>query len=107
MFPQTTISYVKDFNCHIGTTICFWLFGVPGSLIYPLVFQTPSDPLSGTTPRLRGLPGEAGSRPVSGPPPRAPVPRSDRKKAWDAPGGAAPGGCGASVGTASRVWPVC
>ena len=31
MFPQTTISYVKDFNCHIGTTICFWLFGVPGS----------------------------------------------------------------------------
>ena len=23
MFPQTTISYVKDFNCHIGTTICF------------------------------------------------------------------------------------
>ena len=23
MFSQTTISYVKDFNCHIGTTICF------------------------------------------------------------------------------------
>ena len=30
MFPQTAISYVKDFNCHIGTTICFWLFGFPG-----------------------------------------------------------------------------
>ena len=26
----TTISNVKDFNCHIGTSICFWLFGVPG-----------------------------------------------------------------------------
>ena len=25
MFTQTTISYLKDFNCHIGTTICFWL----------------------------------------------------------------------------------
>ena len=22
--------YIKDFNCHIGTTICFWLFGFPG-----------------------------------------------------------------------------
>ena len=31
MFPQTAISYVKDFNCHIGTTICFWLFGFPGT----------------------------------------------------------------------------
>ena len=30
MFPQTTSSYLKDFNCHIGTTICFWLFGFPG-----------------------------------------------------------------------------
>ena len=30
MFPQTAISYVKDFNCHIGTTVCFWLFGFPG-----------------------------------------------------------------------------
>ena len=31
MFPQTAISYVKDLNCHIGTTICFWLgLGVPG-----------------------------------------------------------------------------
>ena len=25
--PQTAISYVKDFNCHIGTAIGFWLFG--------------------------------------------------------------------------------
>ena len=33
MFPQTAISYVKDFNCHIGTTIRFWLFGVPGAKI--------------------------------------------------------------------------
>ena len=24
------VSYVKDFNCHIGTSICFWLFGFPG-----------------------------------------------------------------------------
>ena len=23
-------NHVNDFNCHIGTTICFWLFGVPG-----------------------------------------------------------------------------
>ena len=30
MFPQTAISYVKDHICHIGTTISFWLFGVPG-----------------------------------------------------------------------------
>ena len=27
---QKEISIVKDFNCHIGTTICFWFFGVPG-----------------------------------------------------------------------------
>ena len=35
MFPQTAmknISYVKEFNCHIGTTICFWLFGFPGNM---------------------------------------------------------------------------
>ena len=27
MFPQAAISYVKDFNCHSGTTIGFRLFG--------------------------------------------------------------------------------
>ena len=30
-FPKQPFPmYIKDFNCHIGTTICFWLFGVPG-----------------------------------------------------------------------------
>ena len=28
--PVPAISYVKDFNCHIGTIMCFWLFGFPG-----------------------------------------------------------------------------
>ena len=30
---------VKDFNCHIGTTMCFWLFGVPGTYIHIYIYM--------------------------------------------------------------------
>ena len=30
--PKEPFPIVKDFNGHFGTTICFWLFGVPGTL---------------------------------------------------------------------------
>ena len=42
MFPQTTISYVKDFNCHIGAIICFWFFGVSGSDIVHVTLRFPT-----------------------------------------------------------------
>lgn len=37
VFPQTAVSYVKDFSCHIGTTSCFRLFGFPGLYIYKYI----------------------------------------------------------------------
>ena len=45
MFPQTTTCCVAYLNCHIGTTICLWLLGLPGTVklndvyIYILIYN--------------------------------------------------------------------